>query len=144
VKTIVFKYRPLSNRFSPVIVAGLQMGTQWRVAEFYVDSGAAFTIMRAQFALDCGLDYTKGRKVFAQVGDGGFIPVFLNDLAMQIGMVRFPVRIGFSEKLGLRFHLLGRLDVFKRFRICFHEERNVVTFQPVDTAANMAGVVRIP
>jgi len=144
VKTIVFKYRPLSNRFSPVIVAGLQMGIQWEVAEFYVDSGAAFTLMRAKFAEDCGLDYTKGRKVFAQVGDGSFIPVFLNDMTMQVGTVRFPAHIGISEKLGLRFHLLGRLDVFKRFRICFHEERQVVTFQPVEMADKKAGAVRIP
>jgi hypothetical protein len=134
----------VSNRLSPIVVAGLQVGAQWQVAEFYLDSGAAFTLMRAKSAEECGLDYARGRKVFAQVGDGSFIPVYLNDLAMQIGAVKSQARVGFSEKLGLRFHLLGRLDVFRRFRICFHEERQLVTFQPLVAVRRQAGSARIP
>jgi len=38
----------------------------------------------------------------------------------------FKAAVGFSDKLGVGFHLLGRQDVFDHFRICFHEKRRVV------------------
>ena len=87
--------------------------------------------MHAQFATGFGLDFKQGRKVFVQVGDGSLIPVYLHKLPIQIGPNQFKATVGFSEKLGVRFHLLGREDVFERFRICFHEKQRVVSFQPV-------------
>jgi len=69
-----------------------------------------------------------GRKVFAQVGDGGQIPVYLHKLPMQIGPVRFNATVGFSDKLRLGFHLLGREGVFEHFKICFHERSRFVSF----------------
>jgi len=130
-KPIVFTYKPAGGRLSPVVSVGIRLDGQWQVAELYVDSGAFYTLLHAQFAVDFGLDFKKGRKVFVQVGDGSLIPVYLHKLPLQIGPKRFKATVGFSEKLGVRFHLLGRQDVFERFRICFHEKRRVVTFQPV-------------
>ncbi len=114
-----------------MVSAGIEINGQWHVAELYVDSGAFYTLLHAQFAVGFGLDFKKGRRVFVQVGDGSLIPVYLHQLRMQIGIKRFNATVGFSVKLGVRFHLLGRLNVFKHFRICFLERRRVVTFQPV-------------
>jgi hypothetical protein len=36
--------------------------------------------------------------------------------------------VGFSEKLGVGFNLLGRKDVFNAFRVCFSDAKNVVSF----------------
>ena len=130
-KSIVFAYKPAGGRLSPVASVGIQINGQWRVAELYVDSGAFYTLLHAQFAIDLGLDFKQGRKMFAQVGDGSLIPMYLHKLPLQIGHKQFKATVGFSEKLGVRFHLLGRQDVFERFRICFHEKRKVMTFQPV-------------
>ena len=77
------------------------------------------------------MDFKTGRKIFVQVGDGSLIPVYLHKLPMQIGPQQFNATVGFSEKLGVRFHLLGRQDVFEHFKICFHEKRRLMTFQPV-------------
>ena len=128
---IVFAYKPAGGRLSPMAPVGILVNGKWRVAEFYVDSGAFYTLLRAEFATSFGLDFKRGHKVFAQVGDGSMIPVFLHKLRLQIGPKRFTATVGFSAKLGVGFHLLGRQDVFERFRICFHEKRRVVTFQPV-------------
>jgi len=38
--------------------------------------------------------------------------------------------MGFSNNLGIGFHLLGRLDVFGHFRVCFHERERAVIFDP--------------
>jgi hypothetical protein len=114
-----------------MIFTGLLIGGHWRVTEFYVDSGAFYTMLHARFAVDYGLDFRKGRKVLLQVGDGSLIPVYLHKLPVQIGATRFAATVGFSEKLGVRFNLLGRADVFEHFRICFHEKRRLISFQPV-------------
>ncbi len=126
---ICFPYKAAAGRPSPVVSAGLCVAGKWRAVELYVDSGAFYTLMHATHAVDCGLAFKKGRKVFAQVGEGSLIPVFLHRLPMQIGGERFEATVGFSEKLGVRFNLLGRQDVFEQFKICFHEKRKVETFQ---------------
>lgn len=133
-KPLVFSYRMAGGRLSPIIPIGIQLGRGWQIANFYLDSGAFYTLLyinaRARFALDTGLDFRSGRKIFAQVGDGSLIPVCLQDLPMQIGGVQFRTPVGFSEKLGVAFNLLGRLGVFERFKICFHEKRRWISFQP--------------
>ena len=131
-RTYVFHYKATAGRPSPVVSVGLFVGGQWRAAELYVDSGAFYTLIHATHAVAYGLDFKKGRKVFVQVGDGSLIPVFPHRLPMQIGGKRFEATIGVSEKLGVRFDLLGRQDVFQHFKICFHEQRKLVTFQTVD------------
>jgi hypothetical protein len=128
---IVFPYSPAIGKLSPIIPVGILLQGQWRVADMYVDSGAFYTLIHAQFGLACGLDYKKGRKTYAQVGDGSLIPIYLHRLPLQIGTKCFTATVGFSEKLGVRFNLLGRQDVFEQFTICFQEKHRIVSFQPV-------------
>jgi len=104
----------------------------WYPVEVYVDSGAAYTILRAQIAEGIGFDYRKGEKIYAQVGDGSFIPVYLHNLEMQLGIERFIGKIGFSEKLGVGFNLLGRMGIFDRFKICLVEKEGILSFEWMD------------
>jgi len=126
---VVFPYKFAGGRLSPIVSAGIRLNGQWQVAELYVDSGAFYTLLHATFAASFGFDYKKGRRILMQVGDGGMIPVYLHELPMQLGVIKFQAPLGFSERLGVGFNLLGRLGVFERFRICFHEKRKVVSFQ---------------
>ena len=127
----VFPYKLIGGRWSPMISAGIRLRDAWQAVELFVDSGASYTILRGKVADETGFDYTQGRKIFVQVGDGTMIPVFLHHLTVQIGGKSFVAPIGFSAKLGVPFNLLGRLGVFEHFKICFHEKRKVVSFQPV-------------
>src|SRR5262245_23999241 len=95
-RTAIFPYKMLAGRWSPMISAGIELDGVWRPVEFYIDSGAAYTILRAKVANDVGFDYKNGRKVFVQVGDGKLIPVYLHDIAVQIGAKQFVAPIGFS------------------------------------------------
>ena len=130
--TVIFPYRIAGGRPSPMVSAGRCLANRWQVAQLYVDSGAFYTVMHAQFAVEAGLAFKQGRKVLVQVGDGSLIPVYLHKVRMQIGGKQFVATVGFSERLGVRFNLLGRLDVFEHFKVCFHEKRKVVSFQAVD------------
>ena len=114
-----------------MITAGIRVKNSWHVAEFYLDSGAAYTLMHSQFADRLSFDYAAGKRILVQVGDGSFIPVFLHRLTMQIGGKRFDTTVGFSNRLGVRFHLLGRYELFEHFKICFHEKQRAVFFHPL-------------
>jgi len=84
----------------------------------YVDSGATFSIVSTAEARDMGIDWQRGRRQMIVVGDGSYIPTFIHDLAIQIGTLQITAPIGFSERLGVGFNLLGRSGVFDQFQVC--------------------------
>ena len=131
---IAFRYKPVRGRFAPIITIGLRIAGTWYPLEVYVDSGAACTVLHAQMADGIGFEYRSGERMYLQVGDGGFIPVYLHDLELQLGAERFVSKVGFSEKLGVGFNLLGRAGVFDRFKVCFQERERVLTFEAEHTA----------
>ena len=94
-----------------------------------VDSGAAYTLLHTAIAQGAGFHYRTGHRTTVQVGDGSFIPVYLHDLELQIGPERFLAKVGFSERLGVAFNLLGRDSVFTRFKICFQEQQRMLSFE---------------
>ncbi|MCX8090676.1 MAG: retropepsin-like domain-containing protein [Verrucomicrobiae bacterium] len=127
---VVFRYKPMLGRLSPTATLGLCLNETWHRTDFYVDSGAAYSIVHGDFARDVGFEFTSGEGLWVKMGDGSLIPVFLHRVPLQIGPHRIEARIAFSDRLGIGFHLLGRLDVFDHFRVCFHGREQVVSFEP--------------
>ena len=127
---VVFRYKPMLGHLSPTATVGLCLNETWRRVDFYVDSGAAYSIVHGDFARDAGFDFERSERSLVKVGDGSLIPVFLHRVPLQIGPHRIEARMGFSNHLGIGFHLLGRLDVFEHFRVCFHERERSVIFDP--------------
>jgi hypothetical protein len=124
----VFRYKSIRGRLVPIITIGVKIGGLWYPIEAYVDSGAAYTLLRAQVADGIGFDYRAGHQIYLQVGDGSFIPAYLHDLGLQVGREQFSTKVGFSDKLGIGFNLLGRTGIFERFKICFQESQGIITF----------------
>ena len=104
----VFRYKSVQGRLAPIITVGLKLHETWYPIATYVDSGAAYTLLHTAIAQGAGFNYRAGHRTTLQVGDGGFIPVYLHDLELQIGPERFLAKVGFSERLGVAFNLLGR------------------------------------
>ena len=125
---VVFRYKPMLGRLSPTATIGLWLNETWRRVDAYVDSGAAYSIIHGDFARDVGFEFERGERILVKVGDGSLIPVFLHRVPLQIGPHRLETRMGFSNHLGIGFHLLGRLDIFEHFRVCFHERERTVIF----------------
>ena len=65
------------------------------------------------------------------VGDGSFIPTYFHDLSIQIDKWRVTAPIGFSERLGVGFNILGRKGIFDQFQVCFNDHIRKVTFQKI-------------
>jgi len=128
-KPVVFRYKPIRGRIAPLVTIGVKIGDIWYPLEIYADSGASYTVIHATVAVGAGFEYQAGERTYLQVGDGSFIPVYLHMLEVQLGGERFTAKIGFSEKLGIGFNLLGRADIFDRFKICFQESQGILTFE---------------
>jgi predicted aspartyl protease len=95
----------------------------------FVDSGATFTILSVDEARRIGIDWQRGKLQMIVVGDGSFIPVYFHDLPIQISEWQITASVGFSERLGVGFNLLGRSGIFDKFQICFNDHICKVTFQ---------------
>jgi hypothetical protein len=97
----------------------------------YVDSGAMFSIFHERTARRLGINIRDGRLQMIVVGDGGYIPTYLHDLKLRIGEFEITAPIGFSERLGVGFNLLGRKGIFDQFQVCFNDHTRKVTFQKI-------------
>lgn len=112
-----------------MITIGVNIENLWYPVEVYVDSGSAYTLLHAQIAEGIKFDFRTGNCQYLQVGDGSFIPVFLHDLQVQLGREQLTARVGFSDKLGIGFNLLGRAGFFDRYMICFQENKRILSFE---------------
>ena len=54
-----------------------------------------------------------------------------HDLKLQIGDREITAPIGFSERLGVGFNILGRTGIFDKFQVCFNDHDRKVTFQKI-------------
>lgn len=73
---IIRNYRKYRDWKMPIITLGLRHNEKWFPVDAYVDSGAMYSIFRRSVSERIGLEIEKGRLIYSQVGDGGFIPVF--------------------------------------------------------------------
>jgi len=109
----------------PIIPIAIQDHKVWG----YVDSGATFSMIGAAEAGDMGINWQSGRRQMVVVGDGSYIPTFIHDVSIQVGTFQITIPIGFSERLGVGFNLLGRVGVFNQFEVCFNDRARKVTLQ---------------
>jgi len=125
---IRFDYFVYQKSKSPIIPVAIFGRREWKITWAYVDSGASYSIFSAEDAQRLGLSLSQGERISMVVGDGGHIPVYLFKLPIKIEDVKIEAMIGFSPRLGVGFNLLGRKDVFERFKICFDDGQGVLTF----------------
>jgi hypothetical protein len=132
VPAVEYQYASVTGRRSPLIPLGLGSGGLWQRVEAYVDSGAFYSVFKTGFAVALGIDWLKGEKVYVQVGDGGFIPLYLHTVDLQLRQYRFSGQVGFSDHLGVSFNLIGRVPLFEHFVICFDDRQGIVRFEPYE------------
>lgn len=124
---IEFPYTLHKGYLMPIIPITIRNHKVW----VFVDSGATFSIVNAAEARDMGINWQSGRPQMIVVGDGSYIPTFIHNLPIQIGDSQITAPVGFSERLGVGFNLLGRTGVFDEFQVCFNDRARRVTFQSI-------------
>jgi predicted aspartyl protease len=123
-----FAYSVFHNTKAPVIPVQVRGGGRWHKVWVYVDTGASFTIFHTFEARRLGVNLKRCRRYHIVAAGGGKIPVYIKKLQFKIGRVKLPVEVGFSETLGNTFNFLGRKDIFTRFKVCFDDAKEEVTF----------------
>jgi len=108
----------------PILIKGYKLWT-------FVDSGATFIILSVDEAHRIGIEWDKGRRQMIVVGDGSFIPTYFHNLPLEIGGYEVIAPIGFSERLGVGFNILGRTGIFDQFQVCFNDHDRKVTFERI-------------
>jgi len=108
--------------YAPVVRLEIEGKERWIETEAYVDSGASYSIFRPEVAEMLGIKYLKGHRILLTVGDGGLIPIYLHNLLVRFAGHEFKAAVGFSDRLGVEFNLLGRASFFGKFMICFNDK----------------------
>lgn len=122
-----FKYQKLAGRLLPVVPIELK-GAEWISYDAYVDSGAGYSVFHSDVADDLEIKIEDGEKVYMTVVDGSQIIVYIHKIPVKIAGEEFEAHIGFSRHLGIGFNVIGRLDIFDRFEICFDEKERFLEF----------------
>jgi len=124
-----FPYKKLAGRLLPIVPIEVK-GKEWVSYDTYVDSGAGYSIFHSDVAEDLEISLEDGDKVYITVGDGSQIIAYLHKILVRIADQKFKVAIGFSERLGIGFNIIGQEDIFDRFKICFDRSEKVIEFLP--------------
>lgn len=120
-----YPYIFLKGRYLPIVPLELK-GEEWIELHAFVDSGASYSIFHADITEILGINYKKGEKTYMTVGDGAQIPVYSHNIDVRFNDKEFTAKIGFSNKLGIGFDILGREGFFDRFIICFDDRKKIL------------------
>lgn len=124
-----YPYIQFRGKYSPIVPVKFKHSSgEWTEFRAYVDSGASYSIFHAEIADILELNLEDGEKNYVTVGDGSLIPVYSHQVTVQIAEKEFYATIGFSRKLGIGFNILGRKDVFEKFKVCFNEKEKSLEF----------------
>jgi hypothetical protein len=105
---VEFPYTSHKGYLLPIIPITILNEKIW----VYVDSGAMFSIFHTETAKRLGINLQDGRLQMIVVGDGSYIPTYLHDLVLRVDKFEVTAPIGFSERLGVGFNILGRKGIF--------------------------------
>ncbi len=126
---VEFPYTSHKGYLMPIIPITIFDHRAW----VFVDSGATYTILSIDDAHRMGIEWESGKAQMIVVGDGSFIPVYFHDLSIQIDKWQVTAPVGFSERLGVGFNLLGRKGIFDQFQVCFNDHTRKVTFKKISS-----------
>ena len=120
-----FSYIRKGNQCFPIIKVDLRGYKQKLTVEALLDSGASFSVFRAEVADYLRIPVEKGRPIYL-TGIGGRILGYLHKIPVQVGDEKFICRVVFSKELTISFNILGRDNFFLPFLITFNERRKKV------------------
>lgn len=125
-----YPYIKFRGKYAPIVPIKFKIKDkdEWINLEAYVDSGAGYSVFHSYVAEIVGLKLENGKEDYVTVGDGSQIKIYLHKVTISISDEVFESIIAFSRHLGIGFNVIGRLDIFDRFNICFDEKEKVVEF----------------
>lgn len=114
-----------SGELFPII--DLSVNYKEKTAKIFalVDSGASISIFKEEVAQQLGLRIELGKETYLG-GVGGRIKGYIHQMRLKIADKSVIAPVVFSYEYKVSFSLLGRTNIFPRFKILF-DEKNLVT-----------------
>lgn len=126
---LTFPYVRKGDQHFPVVDVTLATPSRSLTIKALVDSGASFSVFRAEVLDYLGVPLARGTPVYLE-GIGGRILGYRHRVSARLGEAGFPLTVVFSQELTVSFNLLGRDNFFRHFLITFDERHHVVRLQP--------------
>ena len=125
---VEFPYmKDVLGRYAPIIYLQVWTGNRWVYLQAYVDSGASWSIFHVDVAELLGIKLKKTKRRYVSLGNGGMLPVYLQQIKVRFAGQEFSAPAGFSDALRVGFNLMGRAGFFDRFLMCFNDRARVLT-----------------
>lgn len=118
----------------PIVTANLRHGYNSVVVNALLDSGATRSLFSRTEANLLGLDWSQGRAETFLTANGTSFVAYEFVVDLEIEDLRFPARVCFTDSIGMDASLIGRLDVFDKFRIEFCEAEKWLKLTPYSNA----------
>lgn len=132
--TLEFRYREEDSEITGKIlrpVAVLEFNSrdgEWIEIRMYIDSGADVTLIPLSFGRLLGLELRKEDIKHLRGVGGGEVPVIVAKVDIRMDDVEFPIDVAWALEEDVP-PLLGRTDVFDRFRIIFNQGARTIIFE---------------
>jgi len=132
--TIEFRYREEKSEITGTIlrpVASLEFrsrGDEWIEIRMYIDSGADMTLIPLSFGRLLSLELKKDEIEHLRGVGGGEVPVIVTNVEIRMNGLEFPISVAWAPEEDVP-PLLGRTDLFDRFRILFDQGEGVIIFE---------------
>lgn len=122
---LVFPYQAVEGIATPMI----RFSIRGEPYSAMLDSGSYLSIFRPMLADELGIRIETGAPLTV-TGVGGPISGYLHNLTIEVGGQSVDLRVFFSRKYTLPFHLIGRDPFFRRFFVTFDEVGRRVILNP--------------
>ena len=112
----------------PIIEFEINTNIGWVSAMGYLDSGADITLLPLSFAKALGIKIEEEEvKEIKGIGDSA-VSVIIKEVELKIGKVKLKANVGIAliEEVP---YLLGRKDIFNKFRVIFEEYNKKVVLE---------------
>lgn len=131
---IEFRYRKESSIISgtvlrPVADIVLEYKNQTAEVIMYIDSGADITMIPLETGKAIGLKQNPEDEILEIKGvSGGGVPYILKSANIILNSKKLKIRLAWAliEEVPL---LLGRMDIFNKFKIIFDEKKELIIFK---------------
>lgn len=116
----------LINR--PVADVKLEINGNIIEMPMYIDSGADVSMIPLRLGKALGFKQSSSDIIYEARGIAGGIPYILKEVIIILNSYRFKTRIAWAlvDEVPL---LLGRMDIFNKFKIIFDERSGIIDFE---------------
>lgn len=129
---IKFKYQSEPSNLGEILrpVADVMLESNGLKVEvsMYIDSGADITMIPFQFGKALGLKQNPSDEIFEIKGvSGGGVPYIVKRTNLILNGKKLNIRLAWAliEEVPL---LLGRMDIFSKFKVIFNERQKSIVF----------------